>query len=153
MTNGKQTLLYVDVTTPITTAYDAVTVANAEMVACLDNNGFSLQNADIDATTKCSAGNYMESVLGQQSWSMSGDGKKIVVVSPDTRVDNNALFKLARSGDYAWWFLFDIAQASMRYGLGKISSFDETSPNNDAETFSISITGSGYPGDQDDITP
>lgn len=149
--NGKQTLLYVDTTTPITTAYTSVTVANAKLVACLDNNGFTLTGAEIDASSKCADGNFAESIGGQQSWSMSADGKKIIPTGQEQ--SNNELFKLARDNQYAWWFLYDTAKLSMRYGVGHISSFDETSPNNDLETFSISITGSGIVGDQDDITP
>lgn len=149
--NGKSTLLFVDVTTPITTLYTSVTTADAEMVACLDTNGFEMTNAEIDASSKCSDGNFAESIGGQQSWSMSGDGKFIIPVG--TELSNNELFKLARNNGYAWFFQYDPAKNKMRYGVGHISTFSENSGNNELETFSISITGSGIVGDQDDITP
>lgn len=148
--NGKDYLLYVDVTTPTTTAYTAVTTANAELVGCLDTQGFQMTSSDIDTSSKCSDGNFAESIGGQQGWSMSADGKYTDDVAFQS---SNQLFKLSRDNQEAWWFIFDTAKLLMRYGVGRITSFDESMANNEAVTFSISITGVGYPGDQDDITP
>lgn len=150
--NGKETLLYIDTTTPTTTAYTAMTVDDAVLVACLDTNGFQLDNAVIDASSKCSDGNFVENIGGQQSWSMSGDGKFIIPLNNE--LSNNELFKIARTNEPAWFFLFDpTSKRKMRYGVGFITSFGEGQDNNAAETFTLSITGSGIVGDQDDITP
>ena len=151
--NGKGTLLYYNNVDPIETELIDLDFTNFKLLACLDENGFSLSSADIDTSSKCSAGNFGENIGGLQNWSMNGSGKKIIPGVGDTRLGNNQLFKIARDNEQGWWALFDMAKLSTRVGVGRISQFDESQPNNDNETFSVAITGSGYIGDQDDITP
>jgi len=151
--NGRTVLLYIDTVTPITTALDAVTTDDAELVACLTSNGFDATTSAIAATSKCS-GSFAESLDGEKGWTMSAEGQAIKLTGVgDTRVNHNKLFKLWREGTAFWAFMMDTASPTitLRYGVARIDSFSDGAPDNEAQTFSISLTGIGRPGDQDDI--
>jgi len=152
--NGRKSVLFMDVTTPITTELTAVTTANFEMVACLTSNGFDGTTSAISTTSKCS-GSFAESLDGEKGWTMAGEGMAVDIVSPDQRVSHNALFKQWRSGAAAWFAIMDAdtleTSPTIRYGVGRIDSYSDAFPDNEAQTFSISITGIGEAGDQDDL--
>lgn len=156
--NGRTVLLYIDTTTPLTTDLDEVTVEDARLVACLTSNGFDGTTSAIATTSKCS-GSFAESLDGEKGWTMSAEGQAISLTGVgDTRVNHNELFKLWREGTNFWAFMFDTAGTAgapitMRYGIARIDSFNDGAPDNEAQTFSISLTGVGRPGDQDDIAP
>jgi len=152
--NGRTVLLYIDTTTPITTDIEDVTVEDAVLVACLTSNGFDGTTSAIATTTKCSGG-FAESLDGEKGWTMSAEGQAQSLELADPRINHNALFKLWRSGQIFWAFMMDTAtpKVTMRYGLARIDSFSDGAPDNEAQTFSISLTGVGQPGDQDDIAP
>lgn len=153
--NGRTVLLFIDTDTPITTALEDVTTEDAKLVACLTSNGFDGTTSAISTTSKCS-GSFAESLDGEKGWTMSAEGQAISLDGPgDERINHNALFKLWRSGTTFWAFMMDTnAQVvTMRYGLARIDSFSDSAPDNEAQTFSISLTGVGQPGDQDDIAP
>jgi len=155
--NGRTVLLYIDTTTLPTTPVDEVTTEDAILVACLTSNGFDATTSAISTTTKCS-GSFAESLDGEKGWTMSAEGQAISLGVGDTRINHNALFKLWKAGTTFWAFMFDTAGASnasitMRYGLARIDSYSDAAPDNEAQTFSISLTGVGEPGDQDEIAP
>lgn len=153
--NGRTVLLYIDETTPITTDLDAVTTANALLVACLTSNGFEGTTSAIATTSKCS-GSFAESLDGEKGWTMSAEGQAISLDGVgDTRINHNKLFKLWRAGTIFWAFMMDTASPviTMRYGLARVDSFSDSAPDNEAQTFSISLTGIAQPGDQDDVAP
>jgi len=148
--NGRTVLLYIDTTTPITTALNAVDNSDAKLVACLTSNGFDGSTSAISATTKCS-GSYGESIDGEKSWTMNAEGQSQSLEVADPRISHNKLFKLWRDGTTFWAFMYDAALKTVRYGLARIDSFSDGAPDNDAQTFSITLTGIGRPGDADDL--
>lgn len=154
--NGRNTVLFIDTVTPITTELDEVTVENAVMVACLTSNGFNGTTSAISTTTKCS-GSFAESLDGEKGWTIDAEGQAIELGVGDLRKNHNALFKLWREGTTFWAFLMDQTSeedsVTIRYGLARIDSFNDSQPDNDAQTFTISLTGVGRPGDQDDLAP
>lgn len=152
--NGRNVVLFIDTVTPITTALTAVTVDNAVMVACLKSNGFDGTTSAIATTTKCS-GSFAESLDGEKGWTLSAEGNAISLAVGDLRQNHNKLFKLWRAGTSFWAFLMDQetseSSVTIRYGVARIDSFADSQPDNDAQTFTIKLTGIGKPGDQDDI--
>lgn len=154
--NGRKSLLFVDVVTPVTTPLDEVTPEDFKMVACLTANGFDGTTSAIATTSKCS-GSFAESLDGEKGWTMSGEGQAIGLGIGDTRVNHNALFKLWKAGTAVWWAIMDAdalnASETVRYGVGRLDSYGDAFPDNDAQTFTISVTGIGEPGDQDDMAP
>jgi len=152
--NGRTVLLYIDTETPIDTEVEDVTTEAAILVACLTSNGFEGTTSAIATTSKCS-GSFAESLDGEKGWTMSAEGQAISLLGGDLRINHNKLFKLWRSGAAFWAFMMDTATPviTMRYGVARIDSFNDGAPDNEAQTFSISLTGIGQPGDQDDIAP
>jgi len=151
--DGVRELLYIDTATPITADLDDVVFpGDFELVGCLTSNGFSGTTGTIDTTSKCS-GKFTTSLPGDISWSISAEGNSIDLPSPGSGVDvsNNALFKLWKAGTTFWAMLTDVNTLASRYGLAYISSYDDSAPRAAAKTFSITLTGVGEPGDQDDL--
>lgn len=152
--NARTIIAFVDETTPITTAGTAVTTANFEAVACLQNLSFEGTTSAIAATSKCS-GSFAESVDGEKGWTITMDGLSIKTEVGDDRYNHNKLFKLWRSGKAFWVMIADAANTeqslTIRYGVGRIDSDSEAYPDNEAQTFSISITGIGQVFDQTDL--
>ena len=152
--NARTIVAFIDVTTPITTIGTDVTPADFEMVACLQNLSFEGTTSPIEATSKCS-GSFAESVDGSKAWTISMDGLSIETLVGDTRYNHNKLFKLWKSGAAFWVMIADAANTAasltIRYGVGRIDTDSEAFPDNDAQTFSISITGIGEVFDQDDL--
>lgn len=146
--NGKQTLLYIDTVTPITTPGLSVDVPGSfELVACLTDNSFEGTRDAIDTTSKCS-GLFKDSMPGEIGWTFSGNGNAISIESGDDRLSHNALFQLWKNGTTFWVAQFDDELESVRYGLAYITSFSEANPNNAAKTFSITLQGKGEVYDQ-----
>lgn len=154
--NARTIVAFIDVTTPITTLGTAVNIDDFEMVACLQNLGFEGTTSPIAATSKCS-GSFAESVDGEKGWTITMDGLSIKTLVGDIRYNHNKLFKLWRTGAPFWVLIADAANTedslTIRYGVGRIDSNSEAFPDNDAQTFSISITGIGQVFDQDDLAP
>lgn len=158
--NGREYVLFVDTTTPVTTAITAVTPDNFKMIMCLTSNGFELTTSPIDSTSKCDGG-FASSEAGVTGWSMSADGLITILTAPDSTdgFDENQLFELAKSKASAWFAIMSVtslgASPRIRYGVGRIDSLSETDPDNETSTFTVSITGIGEPGDQTqiDVTP
>lgn len=154
--NARTVVAFMDVTTPITTAGTAVTVADFEMFACLQNLTFEGTTSPIAATSKCS-GSFAESVDGEKGWTITMDGLSIATLTGDTRINHNKAFKKWRSGEPFWVMIADAANTedslTIRYGVGRIDSDSEAFPDNEAQTFSLSITGIGQVFDQDDLAP
>ena len=155
--NGRLSILYVDTTTPITTAGTAVTMANFKPVVCLTSNGFDGTTSPIDSTSKCTPNGFSESIDGVKSWTMSaeGDNYEKLVGETSTVVNHNDLHKMWKNGTKAWWMLADQENPedslSIRYGVGRVDGSSWNSPNNDKQTFSNPITGDGEIFDQDDL--
>lgn len=141
--NGTLYPLYVDTTTPITTAGEDVEIqGDFELVACLQDNGFDGSTDQLDTSSKCS-GVFKDSIPGQLGWTFSGNGNAINPGVGDNRVSHNLLFNLWKNQTVAWFGIFDAELSSIRMGLGYISSFGEANPNNAAKTFSITVQGKG----------
>lgn len=154
--NARTVVMFADFTTPITTAGTAVTVADFEMIVCLQNNSFEGTTSPISATSKCS-GSFAESVDGEKGWTMSADGLAIKLEVGDARLNHNALFKKWKAGTPFWVMIADADNTedslTIRYGVGRIDTHTDSMPDNEAQTFSISITGVGEIFDQDDLAP
>lgn len=154
--NGRMSLLWMDVVTPVDTPLDEVTTENFKMVACLDNNAFDGTTSAISTTSKCS-GSFAQSLDGEKGWTMSGDGKAIGLSVSDTRINHNSLFKRWKSGQPAWFAIMNPTELedslTVRYGVGRLDTYGDAFPDNEAQTFAISVTGIGEPGDQDDLAP
>lgn len=141
--NGTLYPLYVDTTTPTTTAGASVIIpGNFELVACLQDNGFDGSTDQLDTSSKCS-GVFKDSIPGQIGWTFSGNGNAINPGVSDNRVSHNLLFDMWKNQTVAWFGIWDDELSSIRYGLGYISSFGEANPNNAAKTFSITVQGKG----------
>jgi len=157
--NGREWLLYYDDTTPLTTAINAVTTANAKLVGCLTSNGFEYNNETIDVTTKCS-GNFGEFLPGASNSTMSGEGLFDFGANMAPELSNNELFALAKSRETGWWFLISDTEAASvpvicRYAQGFITSYSETGGDQEGVGFSLSVQCVGEVGDQTtlDTTP
>lgn len=153
---GNGVLMYVDTTTPITTAGTSISAAdiatNGVLLACLVNNGFDGTTSAIGTASKCS-GRFATSIAGEQGWSMSADGNSISVETGEaaTLKSHNALLKLWRAGTPFWVYMYDTGQKTLRYGVVRIDSHGEAFPTNAQSTFTISLTGIGEVFDQDDL--
>lgn len=150
--NGKLTLLYIDTDTPLNTPIDEVTNVNFRPVVCLTSNGFDGTTSEIDTTSKCS-GSWGTSLDGQKGWTLTGEGNAVALTGGEEalKANQNEVFKLWRSGEEFWAAMFDEELISVRYGRARITSYSDSAPNNAVKTFSLTLTGQGEPGDQDDF--
>jgi len=155
--NARKSILYVNTALALTTAGTAVTMTGFLPVVCLTNNGFGGTTSPIDSTSKCTPNGFSESIDGVKGWTMSGEGQAYAKAVGETATvkNHNDLMKLWRSGAKAWWMIADQTDGedslTIRYGVGRIDSYSDAFPNNDLQTFSISITGNGEAFDQDDL--
>lgn len=155
--NGRKMWLFVDTTTPVTTALTDVTTENFRPVVCLTSNSLDMTISPIETTSKCDDGNA-SSEAGTAGWTMNADGIIAILTSPDTTaVSAEELFKIIRSKASHFWAIMDVdalgASSLIRYGVGRLDSYNETWPDNESGTFTGAVTGIGAIGDQDDITP
>ena len=150
--DGTTVLLYADFTTPVDTDIADLTLANFELVACLTSNAFDGTTTGVSTSGKC-AGKFATSIGGEQSWTMSGEGKSVILEDGDDRISHNALFKRWRSGQPFWAAQYDPAQNTARIGVVRNDTHNDTFPDKDSATFSTSLTGIGDVYDQDDLTP
>lgn len=153
--NGRRIWLFVDTTTPVTTALDAVTPANFRPVVCLTSNSLDVTVNPIETTSKCDDGNA-SSEAGTMGWTMNADGIIAALTAPDTdAVSAEELLKIVRSKEPKWWAQMDVdalgASTLIRYGVGRIDSYNETWADNESGTFTGAVTGIGALGDQDDM--
>lgn len=156
-TNGRLSILYVNPTLAVTTAGTAVTMTGFIPVKCLTGNNFDGTTSAIGTSSKCSPNGFSESIDGEKSWTMSGEGQAYSKAVGETATvkNHNDLFKLWRSGAPAWWMIAEQIDGedspTIRYGVGRIDSHSDAFPNNDLQTFTTSITGIGEAFDQDDL--
>lgn len=153
--NGRKMWLFVDTTTPVDTALTAVTPANFRPVVCLTSNSLDFTVSPIETTSKCDDGNA-SSEAGTAGWTFNADGIIAVLTAPDTTsVSAEELLKIIRAKEPKWWAIMDVndlgASSLIRYGVGRMDSYNETWPDNESGTFTGAITGIGALGDQDDI--
>lgn len=149
---GNAVLLYIDTTTPTTTAGTAVSPADFVLVACLTDNGFDYTTNAITTDSKCS-GVFATSIGGTKGWSMSANGNSITLSTAEqaTLQSHNELFKLWKTGDEFWALQYDVAKKTARYGVVRIDNGGDAFPTNAAATFTLTLTGIGEPYDQDDL--
>jgi hypothetical protein len=143
--NGTDVLLYIDTTTPITTALNAVTTDNAELVACLTDNSFAGDTNTIESAGKCSSG-FIESIASKIGWSMDLNSEHLKAAGLAGRLSGEELQQLWLDKTVFWAFQFDANQDSVVYGLGRIDSFSKSNGNDAIATFSATITGIGAVG-------
>ena len=153
--NARQSLLFINTVDPVTEEGTDLTIENFVAIACLTSVNFEGTTSGISATSKCSDSQFAESVGGEQGWTMSAEGLAIALEVGDLRANHNALFKRWRTGLPAWFMIADKTNTkdsvTIRYGVGRIDSESDAFPDNEAQTFSTSITGIGYVFDQDDL--
>lgn len=153
--NGRDMWLFVDTTTPITTAIDAVTTANFKPVICLTSNGVDVTTSPIESTSKCDGG-FADSEAGTTGWTMSADGQIATDSVPNASFGANELLDLILNKTAAWWMIMDVNDLSaseyIRYGVGRLDSYNETFPDQDSSTFTGSVTGKRQLGTQDTIS-
>lgn len=151
---GNAVLLYIDTTTPVTTAGTAISPASFKLVACLTDNGFDFTTNAITTDSKCS-GIYATSIGGTKGWSMAANGNSITLSTLEkvTLQSHNELFKLWKTGAPFWALQYDVSKKTARYGVVRIDSGGDAFPTNAAATFSLSLTGIGEPFDQDNLAP
>lgn len=150
--NGNLVALYIDDVTPVDTPIAEMTTDNAILVACLTQNVFDGTTSAISTSSKCS-GNFASSIAGEQGWTMGGDGNSVNLDPSEeaTTASHNKMFKLWRSGLPFWAFQYDEGLGTVRYGVVRMDSTNNTFPNNALSTFTIALTGIGEVGDQDDL--
>jgi len=155
--NARPSILFVNTIDPITADGTDLTIENFVAAACLTNVSFDGTTSPISATSKCSDGQFAESVGGEQGWTFGADGLAVPKEVGDLRKNHNDMFKIWRSSAPYWWMIADKNatedSVTIRYGVGRIDSDSDAFPDNEAQTFSISITGIGYIFDQDDLAP
>lgn len=155
--NSRKSILFVNVTDAVTEAGTDITIDNFVPIVCLTNNSFEGTTSPIDSTSKCSPNGFTESIDGNKSWTISGEGLAYAKAVGETVKNHNDLFKLWKAGTAVWWLIADKespeASLTIRYGVGRIDSSSDQFPDNDTQKFNVSITGIGEAFDQDDLAP
>lgn len=149
---GNAVLLYIDTTTPVTTAGTAVTPDNFVLVACLNENSVDYTTNAISTDSKCS-GIYATSIGGKKGWTMAASGNSVSVDESEEAqlISHNKLFKLWEAGDSFWALQYDVQNKTARYGVVRIDSGNDSFPTDAAATFTVGLTGIGKIYDQDDL--
>lgn len=140
---GTGYLLEIDtVTDPNTNTRGAE--ANYKPVVCLTGNGLDLTIAEQSTSNKCDGG-YASSLPGLASWSYSADGQAVTLNVQEATEKSNfqAIAKLAASKKVFFARITDATETVYREGLVWISAYNETMPNAEAYTFTVTLTGSG----------
>lgn len=138
-------LIYVDTTTPITTAINAVTIEDAVLVACLTDNSFSGTTSTLESQSKC-AGGFGETIADKINWTMDFTGEHLKNAGLAGRLSAEEIQQLWLDKTVFWAFQFDIAENSVTYGLARIDSFSKANSANSIATFSATLTGIGGVG-------
>lgn len=140
---GTETLLFVDVDTPITTPIEDVVVPGTfEEIICLTDNSFDATTASIQTDNKCN-GLWDSSLPGLKSATFGGNGDAVLIDGADPRYNMDKVAELWRNGTRAWWLQYNPNGAGVRFAVGYVSSYNDTSPNKDKQTFSFTITLTG----------
>lgn len=142
---GTDYLLYVDSVTDPTTATRGVD-ANYKLLACLTSNGFEISNAEQSTSNKCDEG-WATSQSGLGSWTISGDGQAVSLVTGEaaTKTNYQAILQLALDKKVFFLKWADPDDLIVREGKVRITSYSETAPNAEAYTFTVSFAGIGKP--------
>lgn len=111
-------------------------------IVCLKSNGVELSVSSIDTTSKCTDG-WADSIPGDGSWTMSGEGFAVGSTLTDEQVSEGALFTLAKNKQSFYIKTADVAASTIRRGIAYISSFSESFNNNEGYSFSATFTGRG----------
>lgn len=151
--NGNDVLLYFDTTTPITTALNAVTPENFDLVACLTDNGFDGTTASLESASKCLAGGFSSSIPDKQSWTMSLNGEQLLATGLAGRLSAEEVQQLWIDKETFWALQYDQAKNSVVYGLVYISSFSKANAASAISTFSATLTGVGGVGTGTTLQP
>lgn len=149
---GNEVLLYVDTITPITTAINAVTIANFVLVACLTDNSFSGSTSTLESASKC-AGNFGETIADKITGSYDFTGEHLKNAGLDGRLSAEEVQQMWLDKEVAWWAQYDIAQDSVIYSLGRIDSFSKANSANSLSTFSATVTAIGGFGTKATLAP
>lgn len=120
------------------------TEANYKPLVCLTGNGLDLTIAEQSTSNKCDGG-FASSLPGLASWSFSGDGQAVTfsLAEGTTRANFETIAALAVSKKLFYIRMTDATQTVYREGLVWISSYNETTPNAEAYTFTCTLTGTG----------
>lgn len=111
----------------------------ATKIADMTTNDFSVEMATRDASNKDSGG-WQDILEGQKSWSMSADA----YFSEDAAYGYEDLFDLWTARTKVLVAFSSEVTGDKRYkGQGYITSLSRSAPNEESETFSISIQGTG----------
>lgn len=121
-------------------------------IACLSSNGVSRGADAITASTKCSGG-FQESLPGELNWSISGEGNAVDDQLQASEVSLNELKEIWASQEVAEWKMAKVGSTDVDYGQGWISQLDTTAGNNEAYTFSLTVTGTGEISTTEPVTP
>ena len=108
-------------------------------IAHLTSNGVSMAHATRDASTKDSAG-YKESLEGQMSWTMSGEGffaEDATYGFEDLQTAWSARTLLTIT------YTTDVSGDQEYSGSAYITQLDRTDGNEESSTFSVSFEGTG----------
>lgn len=138
-------LLYIDETTPITTAINAVTIEDAVLVACLTDNSFAGTTSTLESASKC-AGGFGETIADKITWTMDFTGEHLKNTGLAGRLSAEEIQQLWLDKTQFWAFQFDIAENSVTYGVARIDSFNKANSANSIATFSATLTGIGGVG-------
>lgn len=145
-------LLYIDTTTPTTTAIDAVTIEDFVLVACLTDNSFNGTTSTLESASKC-AGNFGETIADKITWSMDFTGEHLKNAGLNGRLSAEEIQQLWLDKKTFWAAQYDIAENSVVYGLARIDSFTKTAGANSIATFSATLTGIGGVGTKATLAP
>lgn len=149
---GTGTLLFIDENLSLDTPMNQVPIpGDFEPVICLQDNSFDGSTAPINASNKC-AGLWAVSLAGEKSGTFSGNGDATILQTLDPRYNMDKVAALWAAGTVVWWLQYNENGTSVRYAQGFISSYNDTSPNNDKQTFSFTVTLTGEIGVANPIT-
>lgn len=112
---------------------------------CLTSNGWSATGDRIDTSSKCTGG-YTTSIDGRKGWTMSGEAQ-LIPGTPDTgTVSFKHYFALWKAGTvFAARITNTDDPTDIIRGDVAITGLDETFPDNDVATWTITLTGQGEP--------
>lgn len=143
---GQGTIIYIDENLSIDTPIDQVPIpGNFEQVICLTDNSFDGSTSPISTSNKCT-GLWATSLAGEKSGTFGGNGDAVIIDGADDRYNMDKVAALWASGAVVWWLQYNENGTSVRYALGYVSSYNDTSPNLDRQSFSFTVTLSGEIG-------
>lgn len=149
---GTGTVLFIDENLSLDTPIDEVPIpGDFEPVICLTDNSFDGSTAPIDGSNKC-AGLWAVNLAGQKSGTFGGNGDAVIIDGADDRYNMDKVAALWAAGTTVWWLQYNENGTSVRYAQGFISSYNDTAPNIDKQTFSFTVTLTGEIGVANPIT-